>query len=233
VPIITAGVPLAGTNLGATTSVNIPAAACGTFIGSGGQADVFFRFTPDSSGNFRIDTCSGPALDTVVSIHSACPVSSANLLACNDDAGPTCTAGNNNSAITSLALSSGQTYFIRVAGYSEGTPATGSFTLLVTSLAPPSGACCRGSSCAPSTQSACTGPATRWAGAATVCNPANLAAPCCRADFNQVDGVTVQDIFDYLIAYFTTQPGADSNSDGSVTLQDLFDFLIGYFSGAC
>ena len=65
---------------------------------------------------------------------------------------------------------------------------------------------------------------------------------CCRADFNG-DGVrSVQDIFDYLAAWFGecngTQAGtpcngrnADFNGSGSITVQDIFDFLAAWFAG--
>jgi hypothetical protein len=57
--------------------------------------------------------------------------------------------------------------------------------------------------------------------------------PCatCIADFNHVGGVTVQDIFDFLAAYFTQNPSADVNHVGGITVQDIFDFLAAYFAG--
>ncbi len=55
--------------------------------------------------------------------------------------------------------------------------------------------------------------------------------PLCRVDFNASGAVTVQDIFDFVAAYFTATPTADFNSSGSVTVQDLFDFLAAYFAG--
>jgi hypothetical protein len=55
--------------------------------------------------------------------------------------------------------------------------------------------------------------------------------PPCDADFNGSGAVTVQDIFDFLGAYFTNNPAADINHSGSVTVQDIFDFLGTYFAG--
>jgi hypothetical protein len=55
-------------------------------------------------------------------------------------------------------------------------------------------------------------------------------APCA-ADFNGQGGVTVQDIFDFLAAYFAGEAGADFNHVGGVTVQDIFDFLAAYFAG--
>lgn len=55
--------------------------------------------------------------------------------------------------------------------------------------------------------------------------------PRCRADFNGVGGVTLQDIFDFLGAWFGFDPKSDYNGDGDTSLQDLFDFLALWFAG--
>lgn len=67
------------------------------------------------------------------------------------------------------------------------------------------------------------------------------AAPSCPADFDGVGGVTIDDLFLYLNAYFigcTGQPGppcfgrsADINGIGGVTIDDLFLYLNLYFVG--
>lgn len=56
-------------------------------------------------------------------------------------------------------------------------------------------------------------------------------APPCPADFNQSGSITVQDIFDFLIAYFANDPQADFNGVGGITVQDIFDYLAAYFVG--
>jgi|GEM_PF-2835049 len=54
----------------------------------------------------------------------------------------------------------------------------------------------------------------------------------CAADFNNSGGQpTVQDIFDYLTAYFSNSAQADFNDSGAISVQDIFDFLTAYFSG--
>jgi hypothetical protein len=53
----------------------------------------------------------------------------------------------------------------------------------------------------------------------------------CPADFNASGSATVQDIFDFLAAYFSNSPSADVNGSGEVTVQDIFDFLSIYFGG--
>jgi len=65
--------------------------------------------------------------------------------------------------------------------------------------------------------------------------------PPCAADFNGSGAASVQDIFDFLAAWFSqctaTGPApcqfgsADFNHSGTVTVQDLFDFLAAWFAG--
>lgn len=56
-------------------------------------------------------------------------------------------------------------------------------------------------------------------------------APPCAADFNGAGGLTVQDIFDFLAAYFAGEPSADFNGVGGLSVQDIFEFLAAYFAG--
>ncbi len=53
----------------------------------------------------------------------------------------------------------------------------------------------------------------------------------CACDFSGDSSLTVQDIFDFLAAYFSGTPEGDFNDDGSATVQDIFDFLSCYFTG--
>lgn len=53
---------------------------------------------------------------------------------------------------------------------------------------------------------------------------------CHQADFNGSGSVSVQDIFDFLAAYFASHSSADINGVSGVTVQDTFDYLYFYFS---
>ncbi len=53
----------------------------------------------------------------------------------------------------------------------------------------------------------------------------------CAADANGSGTLSVQDVFDYIGAFFANSPGADFNGVGGVTVQDLFDYLAAYFVG--
>ncbi len=52
----------------------------------------------------------------------------------------------------------------------------------------------------------------------------------CVADFNMSGGLEVQDIFDFLNAWFAGDPRADING-GGLAVQDIFDFLNLWFAG--
>jgi hypothetical protein len=54
---------------------------------------------------------------------------------------------------------------------------------------------------------------------------------CCPADVNLSGTVSVQDIFDFLAAYFSNDPRADFNASNTISVQDIFDYLAAYFAG--
>jgi hypothetical protein len=59
----------------------------------------------------------------------------------------------------------------------------------------------------------------------------SLVLAICKADFNCSGTISVQDIFDFLAAYFAHLPNSDFNSSGTISVQDIFDFLAAYFTG--
>jgi len=89
--------------------------------------DVWYSFTAPENCELLARTCNGASWDTAVSIHSGCPGTTANELACNDDA---C------SLLSSVSFSAlaGQTYKIHVTGYRGES---GPFTLVVSCDAGP------------------------------------------------------------------------------------------------
>jgi hypothetical protein len=95
------------------------------------------------------------------------------------------------------------------------------------------GACCTGTSCAVTLPppAACVGTNTRYAGDGTTCNAmGNDTTPCCKADFNQSGAISVQDIFDFLNAWFAGSPTADIDG-GGLAVSDIFAFLNAWFAG--
>jgi hypothetical protein len=95
---------------------------------------------------------------------------------------------------------------------------------------PPSFACCTGTHCivvqfpstcvsigampAPNGQPVCVG----------------APAPCCPADING-NGLSIQDLFDFLGFFFAADPRADFNHTGGVSVQDIFDYVGAFFAG--
>ncbi len=59
--------------------------------------------------------------------------------------------------------------------------------------------------------------------------PGGGGAPCCPADWNRNNGVSLDDLFEFLVDWFSLD--ADFNRDGATTLQDLFDYLAAYLHG--
>jgi hypothetical protein len=51
------------------------------------------------------------------------------------------------------------------------------------------------------------------------------------ADFNASGSLSVQDMFEFLAAYFGGDVRADVNRSMGLTVQDIFDFLAAYFAG--
>ncbi|MCB9473974.1 MAG: proprotein convertase P-domain-containing protein [Candidatus Delongbacteria bacterium] len=109
-----------GNTSGKLPGENHGSSSCGT---SATSPDVFFRYTPGSSGTATVETCGYGDYDTVLSVHTDCPGTTANQIACNDD---NCT--NYKSSIT-WAVTGGTTYTIRVSGYNN---ASGDFGLTLT-----------------------------------------------------------------------------------------------------
>ncbi len=90
------------------------------------------------------------------------------------------------------------------------------------------GACCAGTACTIITQAACTG---AYKGDSTTCDAPGNPITCCPANFNHANGLSVQDIFDFLAAWFSGASTADFNHIGGITVQDIFDFLAAWFAG--
>lgn len=179
-----------GTNLNA--NIDIFSVPCTDDLDS---FDVWYSLGAPVAGMFVIDTV-GSQLDTTLAVFALCPAS--NLLACNDDIAP----GNTDSIVT-VTLDANQVVFVRIGGYGL---TEGPFVVNVTGPdgGGDGGVCCRGTTCVVGlTAQECTGPNTQYLELAPECNATDvLTTPCCKADFNKVNGVEVQDIFDFLNAWF-------------------------------
>ena len=121
----------AGTSSGTTAAAtNDGSASCGA---SATSPDVWYKYVATGTGTMTVDTCAAASFNTVLSVHAACPGTTGNEIACNDD-NAACGSGSTRSYLT-VPITAGNTYYIRVAGYNG---ATGTFTLTLTvDSAPP------------------------------------------------------------------------------------------------
>jgi hypothetical protein len=55
--------------------------------------------------------------------------------------------------------------------------------------------------------------------------------PTCPADFNCSGGLDVQDVVDYINAWFANDPAADFDRAGGPQISDIFSFLSAWFAG--
>jgi len=60
-------------------------------------------------------------------------------------------------------------------------------------------------------------------------NAVRILIPLCTTDWNGMDGINSQDLFDFLTDFFSNN--ADFNFDGFSNSQDFFDFLVSFFGG--
>ncbi len=119
---VTDGTSTSGTLAFAT---NDGSANCGT---SATNPDAWYTYTAGPcGGSLTVDTCGthdrlgqDTGMDTVLSLHTACPGTSANQIVCIDDASPACTgdAGLIRDSRAVLNLSPNQTVLIRVTHFS-------------------------------------------------------------------------------------------------------------------
>ena len=119
----------------------------------------------------------------------------------------------------------GEAYLIEVGnrGGENGT--------LLMSCVPQTGACCLGQVCIVLSETDCGGAGGAFQGVGEPCKFPDNPVTCCPVNFNDAAGLSVQDIFDFLAAFFAGDATADFNQSGEITVQDIFDFLSAYFAG--
>jgi len=121
------GVPVSFCNIAATTDG--PAEpACLSGGSSQISSDLWFRYTPLSSGRWTVQTC-GSTFDTRLAVYPNCPVGAGTVLACADDTTACGPVGSVNLQ-TSLSVvgQAGASVLVRVGG-SNGATGNGTFTI--------------------------------------------------------------------------------------------------------
>lgn len=201
---------------------DLPDVDCNAPGNSVTRRGVWYRIPPGPAG--RLVVTESSANDVVLALFdgASCPPSGSQVCR-NEGAG---------SAV--FPIDFGREYRLLV-GLNSSTALPSLPYMLHFDLETQTGACCRGATCVLDTLSGCTGPFDSFIGVATACNAfgSNNAAPCCLADFNHAGGVSIQDVFDFLGAYFSGQATADINRSNGVSVQDIFDFLRVFFEGGC
>jgi hypothetical protein len=181
-------------------------------------------------------SCCQPAQACVIGPQSTCNQVPGSVWTLGRTCAPTdpcfgaCCTGSSCAVIAVTSCTGGGTVFF------PGATACSPTTCL------PPGVCCRGATCNTSIllQGNCT-VTGGTAGAAFVvsssCNAAPVSmTPCCFANYNKINGITVQDIFDFLTDWFSGSPYARVGSNGAtgvLTVQNIFDFLSNWFAGGC
>ncbi len=112
------------------TTVNAASSGAASTCGSSASPDVWFAYRPRVSGFARFDTC-GSNFDTVLTAYNAC---GAAQVSCNDDrsplTAPLCNTNSQGPSTSSLRfnLTAGQTYYIRLSGFSTSV---GTYSMIV------------------------------------------------------------------------------------------------------
>lgn len=128
--VVTAGITGVST-IGATDSGIDTAVSCSTTSGPAVNADVWFAFTPDCTGELDVSTC-GMNFDSRLDVYDAsggCPSSGASPLICDDN-------GCGDDATVSTLVFAGQPLLIRV-GSPDGSSGSGSLEITCTPFGDP------------------------------------------------------------------------------------------------
>src|SRR5262245_37662667 len=123
-PITLSGsfVTVSGTTVAATADGSSNCTA------NSGSPDVWYSINLPEAASVTFQTCGGATWDTLLSLHSGCPGTTANMVGCNNSA---CSAQSSLSA----NLAADTTYYLRVAGNSSLI--SGPFVLTVSRTTPP------------------------------------------------------------------------------------------------
>lgn len=220
-------------NTQATTSATDPDFSC-KFNGPGqGVGTVWYTFIATDTSAL-ISTCDSmsPVNDTIMAVYEGtCPNSSADEIACNEDAGGAC---GRLAQLCVDGLTPGAQYTVQIASFDEASRGE----IAVELMCPcPQGACCYpDSSCVEMREDECIDTGGRYYGDGITCAsnpcPAPPSIDCCKGDTNG-DGIVTTDDIDGLIAALLSTPlsgtpehcTADVNDDGVVNGADIQAFI--------
>jgi len=219
---------------GATTNATSTDPGSGASCGVSGR-DVYYRYRPIASGTLSLSLCAGTGFDTVMSLHTGCPGTTANQVAnaCDDDG---CGTGGGPSVINNIPVTAGSTYLIRIAGYNNGTGGdTGAFQLTLTG---PTGVGDCNNNGILDTCEIAAGEDANGNGIPDSCEP-YPACGTCKGDLTGdglVDGRDIAAFINCYLAFPTVLPTcgcADMTSNHQVNAADLTPFVNKLLAGGC
>jgi hypothetical protein len=122
-------VPACPTNTytGTTSGKTVDGSAgCGS---SNSTPDAWYKYKPLTNGTLTLELCQS-GYDTVLSVHTGCPGTSGNQVACNDDTGwfGACGILPTSQSALNVSVTAGTMYYIRISGKNG---ATGDYVLEV------------------------------------------------------------------------------------------------------
>jgi hypothetical protein len=168
---------------------------------------------------------SNNAADYMITAGSSMWVNNAGLsfqLGMTDPVGRCCLPGDACQVLTSVACATAGGTWTADAACDEGACAS--------DLA---GACCQGSVCTVRTLADCGSVGGSFRGESTACTSGapNNFIECCRANFDEENGLGVPDIFAFLAEWFASGDRADYDGNGTREVADIFAFLAAWFAG--
>lgn len=187
---------------------------------------LWFEFTAPQDGAYKFD---GRLSDVAAWFNSVAVLDNCggNVLKCNQSViGP---------SAVGLTLTAGQRVLVRI-----GTDGSwrGRLALRVSRdgdqvIETSPGACCAGlGGCTiEADAAACAAISGAFVGINASCGPLDNRINCCPANVDRIGGVTLDDLFGYLFAYFSGGPEAEIDGVAGVGVGDLFAFLAVWFAG--
>ena len=134
---LTKGTQVTGTTIGAATNVHLPASNMCTNFASDG-ADVFYSFTPATSGSYDFNLTTTSNADFNLELFTDCPTSASDCGTGLDGVGGIDDGLAGDPETLTVTLTAGTTYLLHVAGYSGAD--VGPFSLTVIQTPPPKAA---------------------------------------------------------------------------------------------
>jgi hypothetical protein len=153
-----------------------------TFLDWDDSPDRWFKWQSPGDGTIDLDTCDPSSYDTSMVLYQGDSCDNLTQIACNGDGPDDVSCQEYYSQIPGIAVTSAQTYWIRLGGWKAAT-GTGTLNLTYSGTSDPTGGCCLGISCEVRTAADCALNGGMYLGDGTDClgNPCGepIVGACC------------------------------------------------------